>query len=528
MNSRNVRFDENLVDAIFRDLDQSHLPGAAVGVGLEGLPVYRKGFGLASMDLPVTLTPQTRVRIYSITKHITCLAYLLLCEEGRAGIDDPIAKYLPELHPVTHCVTIRQLMSNTSGLRDACDVRWFFSGLQEIVSCSSLLSLYREIDDVNFKPGAAWCYNNGGYHILSAVIEKVADQQLEDVFRTRIFEPAGMHDTRLMRVDKDFAQCSASMHMLGPGGLFEKKFLPGELAGEGGIVSTIDDMLRWMQNIGHPFVGTSRAWTLMSTSQRLNDGVETGYGLGLFRCPYRGVDVISHSGGGLGSNSQMVRVPALDLDIIVSVNRSDVSSPELAARILDVCLGIEPEPARVKGRYVSGLFRSPTTGHLVHLFDREERQMAAFDGGEGMQMIATGDRELSVASNSFWNCSLKWDSDTAEPACIHYNFFGAHNELISTPDAPTPNLHPLAGEYSAQQVGVRATVTPTVEGGHLLTTGRFGSREYRLEGLGPDIWRIRSTDGTGWSGTLMPDPSQEEAIVIHTSYSRNIHFRRAR
>ena len=94
-----VKFDEEKVDSIFAELDQCHLPGAAVGIAVDGLPVYRKGFGLASMELPVLLSPTIRMRIGSTSKHFTCLAYLLLCEEGRAEIDDPIGKYLPELHP---------------------------------------------------------------------------------------------------------------------------------------------------------------------------------------------------------------------------------------------------------------------------------------------------------------------------------------------------------------------------------------------------------------------------------------------
>jgi D-aminopeptidase len=106
--------DEKRIDAIFAVVDQCHLPGAAVGIAIDGKPVYRKGFGLANMELPFVLSPSVRMRIYSTTKHFACLAYMLLCEEGRAGIDDPIGKYLPELHPVSRNATMRQLMGHTS------------------------------------------------------------------------------------------------------------------------------------------------------------------------------------------------------------------------------------------------------------------------------------------------------------------------------------------------------------------------------------------------------------------------------
>src|SRR5437762_7756253 len=92
-----VAFDERKIDAIFAELNQCHLPGAAVGIAIGGKPVYRKGFGLARMELPVVLSPAIRMRIGSTTKHFAAFAYLLLCEEGKAGIDDPLGKYFPEL-----------------------------------------------------------------------------------------------------------------------------------------------------------------------------------------------------------------------------------------------------------------------------------------------------------------------------------------------------------------------------------------------------------------------------------------------
>src|ERR1700730_13922699 len=115
-----IAFDQTKIDAIFADLDQCHWPGAAVGIAIGGKPVYRRGFGVARMELPGGLSPGIRMRIASTTKHFAALAYMLLCEDGKATIDDPIGKYLPELHPVTHAVTMRQLMGHVGGLRDAC------------------------------------------------------------------------------------------------------------------------------------------------------------------------------------------------------------------------------------------------------------------------------------------------------------------------------------------------------------------------------------------------------------------------
>lgn len=521
-----IRLDETVIDAIFRDIDQSHLPGAAVGIAVGGVPVYGRGFGLASMAMPDALTTQTKMRVYSITKHLTCLAYLLLCEEGKAGIEDPVAKYLPELHPSTHRVTMRHLMSNTSGLRDACDIRWFFSGIERTVCSRDILEMYRDIADVNFPPGNAWCYNNGGFHILSAVIERIEDQRLEDIFRRRLFEPAGLRDTSLRRLDADSVEPnSAGMHMLRPGNTFEKTCLPGELAGEGGVVSTIDDMLRWMKNIASPIVATSESWALLTASHQLDDGAKTGYGLGLFRHPYRGLDTISHSGGGLGSNAQMVRVPEFELDVIVLVNRSDVSSAELVGSIIDACLGSALEPPRFPTGYVTGLFRSSTTGQVVQLSKRDKRQLIALDGGEEMEMVPVRDHALGLAHHRLSNCAIGWDGDAAEPDLIRYECFGVTERLFAQPAGTKQELGTITGNYSSEDIGIEVTITSDSEGGCLVTKGKFGSRRYVLEGIGGDLWRIRSRDRTPWSGTLAAASGGHE-LLLQTPNTRRVHLRR--
>ena len=207
-------FDESKIDAIFAELDQCHLPGAAVGIAIGGQPVYRKGFGLASMELPIMLSPTIRMRIGSTTKHFTCLAYMLLCEEGRAGIDDPVDKHLPELHLVAHQVTMRQLMGHVSGLRDAHAIAWLFSGMERPVPSDVMLSLYHSVDDVHSAPGTAWMYNNGGYLLLTSAIERIAGQSFEQVLRERIFVPVGMYETMVRRSDDDIVANSAALHAM--------------------------------------------------------------------------------------------------------------------------------------------------------------------------------------------------------------------------------------------------------------------------------------------------------------------------
>jgi D-aminopeptidase len=325
---RAVDFDERRIDAIFGEVNQCHLPGVAVGIAIGRTPVYRKGFGLANLELPVVLSPATRMRIFSTTKHFTSLTYLLLCEEGRARIDDTIGQWLPEMHPVMHAITMRQLMGHVSGLRDAHDICWHLGGLGQRMGSGDLLSLYRDIDDTNSTPDTRWSYNNGGYLLLTAVIERILSRSLEEVLQERVFSRIGMHDTVLRRSDFDFVPNSATLHMTDAHGNYDRSYLGTASAGEGGIVSTVDDLLRWLAHMDAPVVGTKTDWELLKSPLVLNNGTSTRYGLGLLPGRYRGVDTIGHPGGGLGGNAQMIKVPSVGLDIVVLSNRHDVSAIE--------------------------------------------------------------------------------------------------------------------------------------------------------------------------------------------------------
>jgi len=528
-----VVFREADIDALFAELDQCQLPGAVVGIAIDGRPVYRKGFGLASMELPVVLSPTIRMRINSTTKHFACLAYMLLCEEGLADVDDPIGRFLPELHPVTGKVTMRQLMGHVGGLRDALDIKYQFSGTGRPVSSAAVFSLYRDIDDVNFPPGTSWCYCNGGFLILTVVIERITGRPLEEVLQERIFAPVGLHDSLLRRVDTDFVPNSATMHMTSSTGGFDRSYLGTECAGEGGIVSTVDDMLRWLAHMDAPSVGSAATWALMKSPQRLSNGASTGYGFGLSSSRYRGVEVLHHAGGGMGANSQMLKVPAAGLDVVVMVNRHDVSASELVNAILDACLAnldvVEHSAFRpvAKGTYVSSV-----TGRVIRLRDsvvtpqcRPPTQQIAVIDGFDVPVETDGHVLRPGGPFEFLKMKLTLMGETEKPTSISLDDFGNRDELQSVPPPEAADEEPIAGSYRSATTGSEATISRSDEGARLITTGRFGSAQYNLECLSAGIWRARSRDVMPWGGILSFDTRH---TVFHFSNlrTRALPFRR--
>ena len=493
-----VEFQENKIDAIFEGINQCHLPGAAVGIAINGRPVYRKGFGLANMELPVALSPSIRLRIGSTSKHFTCLAYLLLCEEGRAGIDDCVEKYFPELHPVTRRVTMRQLMGNTSGIRDVYEVFAQFNesystygGPAQAVTASDLLPLYESIDDVNVEPDTTWIYNNAGWLLLSRAIEKITGQTLEAVLWERIFRPLGMYDSLLLRRDTEFICNRGSQHVTNPAGGFERLYWGVDSHfGAGAIISTVDDMLRWMAHMEAPTVGGSETWSLMKTPHILSNGTSTGYGMGLFIDRYRGIETIHHPGSALGGSAQMLKVPAAKLDVVVLVNRQDVLSTDLTDRILDVCLP-ELAPLIDAGRTPSatGTFCSPTSGQVIQLFCQDGRQMASV-GGISMPLARD-------ASGVWWCVSARAEGkqsvtlvgDCEQPQAIYFNDFGRRDELLRQVAPENPDGRPIVGRYRSEPISTTATITVTETQTELRTEGRFGSTVYKLECLAKGIWK---------------------------------------
>lgn len=501
-----VSFNEAEVDRIFAPLDQCHTPGATVGIAVHGRPVYRKGFGLANLELPCVLTPSMRMRIGSVTKHFTCLTYMLLCEEEKANLDDPVGRYLPEINPVARRVTMRQLMGHTGGLRDAANIRFQFSGMSgAVATIPELIALYGDIGSANAEPGTTWMYSNGAYVLVSEVIERITGQQLGEVMRSRIFDRIGMCDTMLRRWDTNFVPNSATPHMTSVTGAFERPSWGLDFSGGGALISTVDDMLRWLAHMDAPVIGNRSTWAAMMSPQTLANGTSTGYGLGLVAGQYRGVDTLYHIGGWLGAGAQMLKVPSAALDVIVMVNRHDISAPLLVDRILDACLtGLEPVSAREPA--VAGTFVSAATGRVVQLYEKDMTQIAAVDG-YSLAIESDPQGVLRVASPlRYVKQSFTLRGDRQRPAGICLNDFGNLDELVAVnPAAAKPELLGFIGRYESDIPGLEARILESAAGAHLITAGRFGFMRYEdLTCLTERVWLAKPAGAAAeWFGSIL-------------------------
>lgn len=332
------------LEAVLSDLHRNDAPGLIASVEQRGKTLLRRGYGLASLDSGMVNTPSTKMRIGSTTKHFACALALLLRDEGALSIDEPVARWLPELPASQGARTLRQFMNHTGGTRDYLDLSLFSNGMTVVPSEGAFEYQCRQYEE-NFEPGEQFIYNNGGYRMLSMVLERVLGVPLAQGLRERLFEPLSMHDTFLWATDLDPLLGSATSHVAKPDGGFSKGIFPAVILGEGGIASTLDDMQRWLTHLVSPRIWPQSLSDEMMAPAELNNGFLNPYGFGLVREKWRGVDIFHHAGGVVGGTCQMLAAPAHGVQIVVMSNRSDVAATEVAQKLFVALLGDVLEPA---------------------------------------------------------------------------------------------------------------------------------------------------------------------------------------
>ena len=369
------------LDALFQPWNRSDTPGVIVGVARQGKVIYRRAFGLASIEHAQALTPATRMRIGSTTKHFCALGILMLAEEGKLDIDKPIGTWLPELGEVCGRPTLLQLMHHTGGLHDPLPIVFFQNGgYYTELSAGGHLQMMSRLKECNFEPGSRFAYSNSGYQLLSLLTERVSGKSWGQFLDERVFGPMGMSDTAVLASDLDIVPNMAALHVHTPQGAWRRGIYPSdENLGGGGIISTVDDMLGWAAHLrsAQKKVGSDGIWSQMLERQTFANGKSHCYGLGLMCDEHRGVATIHHAGATMGSTHQMLIAPEHALDIIVMSNRMDVSSPALALKVLEAVLESEgmtsatPLPLAADFPAVQGRWYSRASQTLIEIAARK-------------------------------------------------------------------------------------------------------------------------------------------------------------
>ena len=324
------------IDALLRPYTGA-VPGAAVLVLSDGAPVFRRAYGLADLEHGTAATPATNFRLASMTKQFTAAAILLLVEEGRLSLDDSLRKWLPSLPPATAAVTLRELLTHTSGLIDYEDL--IPQTATQQVHDADVLRLLEQEDRTYFAPGSSYRYSNSGYALLALIVARASGTDFASFLRQRIFLPLGMRDT----VAYEAGVSSVAHRAYGYSDIRGSwtrtdQSLTSAVLGDGGVYSSIDDLAKWDAALYDTRLLDASSLRLAFTPATATDDPAVRYGFG-WRITG---ETLWHSGETEGFRNVIVRWPQRRFTVIVLTNRD---APEPYALALDIARLYLPQAA---------------------------------------------------------------------------------------------------------------------------------------------------------------------------------------
>jgi CubicO group peptidase (beta-lactamase class C family) len=335
-----IRLDEERstqIDACIAELIDPNGPGLALAVTASGKIVHAAGYGLADIGSRRPIVPDTIFHLASCGKQFTGLGILMLAEQRKLGLDDPVSKHLPALAGFDPGVTLRRLLNHTSGIRDFYDEEGMNNVLArnkrptnaDVIAVCARLGCPMVEEGV--RPGDEWCYSNTGYDFVGAVIEHVSGQSYHDFFQQRVFDPLGMKDTFSVpdqRV-KD-PRCATGYELDDRDEFVEHGGSNYDgLVGSGSFYTTVEDLCRYDQALNTNRLVSEAALREAFTSGRTNDGKPTDYGLGWELRSYEGMPFAWHNGNWIGFYSDITRYLARPLSIFMLANHPDVNFDEI-------------------------------------------------------------------------------------------------------------------------------------------------------------------------------------------------------
>ena len=338
------------IDTLLKASFPSDRPGAAVIVVKDGQTFFRKAYGMADLELGVPLQPDMVFRLGSITKQFTAAAILMLAEEGKLSLQDPIEKHLVGYPTQGHVITVEHLLTHTSGIQSYTDMPgWMTSRIQGPMTVTELVDGFKK-EPMQFAPGERWAYNNSGYVLLGAIVEKASGKTYEAFVRERIFQPLGMTASYYDRTEPIIPKRAPGYTREGDQPRNARYLSMTQPYAAGSLASTVDDLARWDGSLYTETLlkkaSLERAWT----PYVLKDGKPTGYGYGWGVSKLRGRRAISHGGGIFGFSTYAVRLPDERVYVAVLCNSDSPSADPgyLAKKIAALAVGDPfPEPAAI-------------------------------------------------------------------------------------------------------------------------------------------------------------------------------------
>ncbi len=401
------------VDKLFSRWDKKDTPGCALAIVKDGKIIYKKGYGLANLELNIPITPQSVFYIGSVSKQFVTMCIAILAKQEKLSLDDDIRKYVPELPDYRPPITVRHLIYHTSGLRDYLTLLGIagidFGTYHE----HDVVELIAQQKELNFAPGEQYLYSNSGYFLLAVIVERASGKSLREFAEENIFKPLGMKNSYFHDDYRTLIKNRASGYFPAEKEKYRNFISTFDCVGSGGLFTSVEDLFLWDQNFYHHKVGGKDIIDLMHTKGKLNSGQELDYAFALGIGKYKGLKTVGHGGALGGYRSTLVRFPEQNFSVICLSNLSSFNPSRIAQQVTDIYLAnqftekkakAEAKPAE-KVKFIElpkkklqekvGAYIDPKTGAFRKL-DLRGNTLILEASGERFTLAAVSETEFEV------------------------------------------------------------------------------------------------------------------------------------
>jgi len=502
-----------------------HNPGSQLSIKRNGEIIFSKAYGMADLEhnIPLTLTSKTEAG--SVSKQFTAAAILLLEQQGKLSLNDDVRKYIPELPDYGNVIKLEQMMHHTSGLRDwgavAALAGW--ERTTKTYTNDDALEIIAAQKKLNNIPGAEFIYSNSNYNLLAIVVQRVSGQSLAEFSVQNIFIPAGMTNTEWRDNHNRIVKDRAIAYRLTKNGY--ETLMPNEDAyGNGGLLTTTEDLLKWNDFYLSGKLGTSNIFSKQIKVEAFNNGKMSDYGAGLFIQKFRGQKYIQHGGATAGYRAMLEIFPDINLSISFLSNTSqfDTAKVNLANTIRNIFIteSIKQETnkddtqANISDKVLKayeGWYKNDRDGSGAKIEVKDKKiflnNVLLTPQSENKFKMATLQRlvEINGAKKLLYIVS---DRDT-----FHYS-------KAETPVVSNEYLNTYEGKYYSTET--HSTIRVYKKGGELMINLK-PNEDYQLKPTYKDGFITTNLGGILYF--LKNKKNEIVALNISSSRSRNIEFR---
>ena len=325
-----------MIDALFADYT-GNVPGASVIVIKDGEILFSRAYGLANLDPHTPATTTTDYRLASLSKEFTAMAVMLLARDGKLRYDEPIGYLLPGLPRSVAALTIRHLLTHTSGIWDYEDLIPDTQTTQ--VSDADVLGLLSKRDTLYFRPGSKFQYSNSAFVLLGLIVQRASGMPFPQFLQERVFAPLGMTHTLMFVKGGPAVPNRGYGYTIDSTGIHATdQSVTSATLGDGGVYTSVEDMAKWDAALYGDQILDQQRLAEAFTSALLTDGSKTGYGYGWYVDSYRGERRLWHHGETSGFRNVIVRFPDKRFSVVILTNRNGGDPGKIADRIADLLL----------------------------------------------------------------------------------------------------------------------------------------------------------------------------------------------